>query len=199
MTQGQQPPDFPGRPMMNPTGLPPTGGPARGANRTVIVVVSVAAVIVVVIAAVVGLVVLNRGSGSDGAVAAPASSSSAAASSGAAIPDEYRLHGSLTSKASVCAASALTSQQIPKFKDPVDYAAPDLEADLVKAKQDLARLASRVSPQADAAIGPTVQDWITAYIDSLDAIKKHAPDDELKFKRGLVNSLAGSLNVICKG
>ncbi|KXO94311.1 hypothetical protein AXK61_23840 [Tsukamurella pseudospumae] len=183
---------------MNPTGLPPTGGPARGANRTVIVIVSVAAVIVVVIAAVVGLVVLNRGSGSDGAVAAPASSSSAAASSGAAIPDQYRLRGTLTSKVSVCAAGSVMSAQIPKFKDPVDYRAPDFNANLAAARAQLERLASRVSPNADAPVGPAMQEWLTAYGDFLNALSRHATGDDFKWSSGLVDSIAAKLNTMCK-
>lgn len=199
MTDGQQP-GYHGPPTgYYPAMSPVPSGPQRGgSNKTVIAIVAVAAVLVVAIVAVIGATLVTRENTNGGE---PSSSSSAAAHASvttAAVADRYRLRGSLTSKASVCAASALTSQQVPKFETPLNYSRPTLDADIDTTRAGLARLASRVSPNAVSPLRETVQDWIVAFVDVLDAYSRRDSASDVKWKGDLVDDLAGQINDLCK-
>lgn len=204
MTQGPQPPDFQGQPSGTPPQFqgtppamppqfPPPGPPAPArSNKTVIIVV-----IAVVIALIVGAALtfaLTRSSDTSGT----ASPSAAASSSAAASAYDYRLRGTMKSKGSVCVATALATQQMPKFEAPLDYSRPTLDADIAKSRQDLSKLASRVSPDAAEPMGPTVQDWISSFVELLDAFSRREPEQAVKEKRDLADGLAGRMNETCK-
>ena len=170
---------------------PPPVPPARS-NKTIIVVAT--AVVVALIAGAALTFALTRSSDTSG-TAAP---SAAASSSAGASPYDYKLRGTMKSKASVCVSGGLTSQQMPKFETPLDYSRPTLDADIAKARQDLSRLASRIAPDAAEPIRSTVQDWITAFADILDSYERREPAADVKFKGDLVDNLAGQINRICK-
>jgi hypothetical protein len=180
---------------MYPQMQPPNPGSPQRSNKTVLIVVTVVAVAIAVVAAAILTFTLKRSDGTPSTTAASASPSSSAASS----TEDYRLRGTLTSKASVCSAAALTSQQIPKFAKDLDYSnRPNLDSDIAKARQDLSRLSSRVSPNAESPIGPTVQDWITAYVDLLTSYSHREPADDVKWKADLVGDIAARMNQMCK-
>lgn len=201
MTQGPQPPEFQrqpsgtppqfqGTPPAMPPQFPPPAPPApTRSNKTVIIVV--VAVVIALIAGAAIAFALTRSSDTSGTAA---STSSSAASTSAY---DYRLRGTMTSKASVCVASGLVSQQMPKFETPLNYSRPTLDADIAKARQDLSKLAARISPNAVEPVRSTVQDWITAFVDILDSYERREPAADVKFKGDLVDNLAGQLNGLC--
>jgi hypothetical protein len=200
MTQGPQqpehqgpPPGYQGPPAMYPQFQPPNPSGGGRSGKTVIIIVG--AVVIALVAVIALAFTLTRNSDGDFA-AGP--SSAASSSSAAAGADDFKLRGTLTSKASVCVAGGLTSQQMPKFETPLDYSRPTLDADITKARQDLSRLASRISPDAVEPIRSTMQDWITTFVDVLDSYTRREPAADVKWKGDLVDNLAGQINRICK-
>ncbi|MGX9296648.1 hypothetical protein [Tsukamurella paurometabola] len=201
MTQGPQPPEFPGQQPGTPPhfqgqpGMPPQfppPAPPKQSRKTIIIVVI--AVVIALIAGAALTFALTRSSQTSGTAAPSAASSSSAISSA-----DYRLRGTMVSKAAVCTAGGLTSQQIPKFAKPLDYSTrPNLDADIEKARQDLSRLASRISPNAAEPIRSTLQDWITSYVDLLDSFSRREPPADITWKGDLVDNLAGQINRICQ-
>lgn len=191
MTQGPQQPEHQGPP---PAMYPPVPGPPRRSSKTALIVVAVVAVVIALVAVAALAFTLSRPDGDvNSAVTAAAPSSSVASAT-----DGYRLRGSLKSKASVCVTAAFTTNGMPKFEAPLDYSRPTLDSDISKARQDLSRLASRISPDAAEPMRSTVQDWIISFADLLDAFAKREPDSEVKPKRELADGLAGRMNETCK-
>ncbi|KXO96603.1 Uncharacterised protein (plasmid) [Tsukamurella tyrosinosolvens] len=208
MTQGQQPPEdqtpqsgtpsqFQGPPFQGaqpgmPPQFPPPAPPKRSSKTIIFVVI---AVVIALIAGAALTFALTRSSDTSGTAAPSTAASSSAAGTSAY---DYRLRGTMTSKASVCVAGGLTSQQLPKFETPLDYSRPTLDADIAKARQSLSQLASRISPNAAEPIRSTVQDWITAFVAILDSYERREPAADVKFQGDLVDNLAGQINGICK-
>ncbi|TWS17697.1 hypothetical protein FK529_19300 [Tsukamurella asaccharolytica] len=153
------------------------------------------AVVIAIIAVAALAFTLTRTDGGTNTTTASASPSS----SKATPTEDYRLRGTLTSKARVCVASGLVSQQMPKFETPLNYTRPTLDADIAKARQDLSRLAARISPNAVEPVRSTLQDWITAFADILDSYSRREPAADVKLKGDLVDNLAGQLNGLCEG
>ena len=191
MTQGPQQPEYQGPP---PAMYPPVPGPPRRSNKTALIIVTVVAVVIALVAVAVLSFGLTRSDEGPTSTVASATSSSPAPGT----TSDFRLRGTLTSKASVCVASGLTSQELPKFETPLDYSRPTLDADITKARQVLSRLASRISPNAVEPVRSTLQDWITAFADILDSYQRREPAADVKFKGDLVDNLAGQINGICK-
>lgn len=191
MTQGPQQPEHQGPP---PAMYPPVPGPPRRSNKTALIIVTMVAVVIALVAVVALAFSLTPSEGAENTTG-----TSAAASSAAANTEDFRFRGTLKSKASVCSAAALTSQQIPKFAKDLDYSnRPNLDSDITKARQDLSRLASRISPSAESPIGPTVQDWITTYVDLLASYSRREPPQDVKWKGDLVDDTAARMNQMCK-
>ncbi|AUN38894.1 hypothetical protein [Tsukamurella tyrosinosolvens] len=207
MTQGQQPPEdqtpqsgtpsqFQGPPFQGaqpgmPPQFPPPAPPKRSSKTIIIVVI---AVVIALIAGAALTFALTRSSDTSG-TAAP---SAAASSSTGASPYDYKLRGTMKSKASICVTAAFTTNEMPKFETPLNYLRPTLDADIAKARQDLSKLASRISPDAVEPMGSTVQDWIISFVDLLDAFARREPDGDVKEKRALADGLAGRMNETCK-
>lgn len=195
MTQGPQQPGHQGPPpAMYPQMQPPNPGSPQRSNKTMLIVVTVVAVVIAVVAAAILTFTLTRSDGESSATA-----TSAAASSSAAAPTEdFRLRGTMKSKASVCVTAAFTTNEMPKFEAPLNYSRPTLDSDIATARQDLSKLASRISPEAAEPMGSTIQDWIISFVDLLDAFTRRESDAEVKPKRALADGLAGRMNETCK-
>ncbi|BDD80529.1 hypothetical protein TPB0596_02920 [Tsukamurella pulmonis] len=170
----------------------PPPAPPKQSRKTIIIVVI--AVVIALIAGAALAFALTRSSDTSGTAgpSAPASSSSVAS------PYNYKLRGTLKSKASVCVTTALTTNQMPKFETPLNYSRPTLDADIAQARSDLSKLASRISPEAEAPMGPTVQDWINSFVELLDSFSRRVPAADVKFVGDITDNLAGRMNEICK-
>ncbi|TWS17698.1 hypothetical protein FK529_19305 [Tsukamurella asaccharolytica] len=59
-------------------------------------------------------------------------------------------------------------------------------------------LGGHLSPSAHSPIGPTVQDWITAYVDLLASYSRREPAGDVKWKFDLVSDIAARMNQMCK-
>lgn len=200
MTQGPQPPDFQGpqpgtppqfqgQPAMPPQ-FPPPAPPARS-NKTIIIVA--AAVVVALIVGAAIAYAFTRSSGDE----ASAGASSAASSSTTKGTYDYRLRGTMKSKASICVATALTTQKMPKFETPLNYGRPTLDADIAQSRADLSTLAGRISPDAQEPLRSTVQDWINSFVELLDSFSRRLPAAEVKFVGDITDNLAGRMNAEC--